>query len=116
MAKVKKRTWVTKRGESREAWVVDYSDQFGVRRLKTFELKKDADAFLVTARHQVKLGTHTASSTSKRLGEAWELWIADSEANGLEMSTVRQRRQLLTHHIKPFIGSLRLAELNKPAL
>jgi len=116
MAKVKRRKWTTKQGEGREAWVVDYSDQHGVRRLKTFDLKKDADAFLVTARHEVKLGTHTAASTSKTLGEAWELWIADSEANGLEMSTVRQRRQLLTHHIKPFIGGLKLAELNTPAL
>ena len=116
MAKVKKRTWVTKQGESREAWVVDYSDQHGVHRLKTFELKKDAEAFKVTAQHEVKLGTHTAARTSKTLGETWELWIADSEANGLERSTVRQRRQLLTHHIKPFIGGLKLAELNTPLL
>src|SRR4029450_4371485 len=44
-----------------------------------------------------ELNGDTAASTSKTLGEAWELWIADSEANGLEMSTVRPRRQLLTH-------------------
>jgi integrase len=49
MAKVKKRKWVTKQGEHREAWMIDYSDQQGTRRLKTFERKKDADAFLVTA-------------------------------------------------------------------
>jgi integrase len=116
MAKVKKRKWVTKQGEHREAWMIDYSDQQGTRRLKTFERKKDADAFLVTARHEVKLGTHTAASTSKTLNETWQLWIDDSEANGLEMSTVRQRRQLLTHHIKPFIGGLKLAELNTPLL
>jgi integrase len=116
MAKVKKRKWVTKQGEGREAWIVDYTDQQGTRRLKTFTTKKEADAWLVQARYEVKLGTHTAASTSKTLGEAWELWIADSEANGLEVSTVRQPRQLLTHHIKPFIGGMKLAELNTPLL
>ena len=40
MATVKKRIWTTKQGESREAWICDYTDQGGVRRQKTFAKKK----------------------------------------------------------------------------
>ncbi len=36
---VRKRAWTTPRGEQKEAWVVDYVDQAGKRRLKTFAKK-----------------------------------------------------------------------------
>ena len=42
---VRKRTWKTAAGEERHAWIVDYADQAGKRRMKTFRLKKEADAF-----------------------------------------------------------------------
>jgi hypothetical protein len=42
---VRKRTWTTGAGDAREAWVAAYTDTNGVRRLKTFARKKDADAF-----------------------------------------------------------------------
>jgi hypothetical protein len=40
---VRKRKWVTSKGEQREAWIVDYADHDG-RHIETFERKKDADA------------------------------------------------------------------------
>jgi integrase len=40
---IRKRTWKTTKGDAKEAWVVDYVDQAGKRRLKTFSKKKDAD-------------------------------------------------------------------------
>ena len=49
---VRKRRWTT-RGLERTAWVVDYTDVTGTRRLKTFDTKKAADAWSVTARHEV---------------------------------------------------------------
>ena len=42
---VRKRAWTTRRGERREAWIVDYVDQDGGRHIETFERKKDADAY-----------------------------------------------------------------------
>ena len=45
LVSVRKRQWVTGKGEPREAWVVDYVDTAGKRRLKTFTRKKKADAF-----------------------------------------------------------------------
>ena len=41
---VRKREWTTRKGERREAWIVDYVDQQGDRHIQTFERKKDADA------------------------------------------------------------------------
>jgi integrase len=43
--------------------------------------------------------------------EAGELWIAQGETDGLEASTLRQYRQHLDFHLKPFIGAVKLAEL-----
>jgi integrase len=42
---VRKREWATTQGEQREAWIVDYFDAGGTRRLKTFKRKKEADAW-----------------------------------------------------------------------
>jgi integrase len=114
MAKVKERVWTTKNGETRTAWIADYRDQQGVRRLKTFQRKKDADAWLDQAKQEIRQGTHTAVSTSKTVAEAVVLWVEESVASGLETSTIKQRQAHLAHHIKPFIGSIKLASLTTP--
>ena len=36
--------WVTSKGDEKEAWVVDYADLEGERRVETFSKKKAADA------------------------------------------------------------------------
>jgi hypothetical protein len=41
---VRRRTWITKAGERREAWIVAYTDH-GTRHIATFERKRDADAY-----------------------------------------------------------------------
>jgi integrase len=114
MAKVKKRTW-TSGGEEKTAWVADYFDQAGTRRLKTFKTRKAADAWLVSARGEVAQGTHTPASASPTVARAGEDWIAQGETDGLERSTLRQYRQHLDYHIVPLIGAVRLAELT-PAM
>jgi integrase len=57
MAKVKKRSWTTAKGEARQAWQVDFSDTEGIRQRKQFETKRDADAFRVELEGQLKSGT-----------------------------------------------------------
>jgi integrase len=114
MASIRKRLWKDQKGTERSAWVVDYFDQSGKRRLKTFATKKAADEWAVTALHEVRQGTHTPASTSKTVAEAWELWIADCEAGGLETSTIRQRKQHLKDHVAPYLGAVKLAELTTP--
>jgi integrase len=114
MASIRKRKWNDKHGVEQTAWVVDYFDQSGSRRLKTFRTKKEAEDWRNTAVMEVKQGIHTPASSSKTVAEAWALWIAHCEAEDLERSTIRQRRQHLNLHIKSFIGNVKLADLTTP--
>ena len=111
MAKIRKRTWTNSKGEQ-TAWIADYTDQDGKRHIKTFKTKKAATAWLVTAQGEVAQGVHTPESSSITVADAGEIWIAQAKTDGLEASTIRQYRQHLSYHIKPLIGSLKLAELS----
>jgi integrase len=108
---VRKRLWTTRRGESKEAWIVDYIDQDGDRHIETFERKKDADAFHATVRVDVSKGIHTAPAKSPTVAEAAESWIKRVEADGRERTTVRQYRQHINLHIMPRLGRIKLAHL-----
>jgi integrase len=113
MATIRKRNWTTK-GTKRSAWVCDYFDQAGTRRLATFGTRREAEAWSVETLHQVAAGTHTAASVSITVGECFRRWIEHCEAEGLEFGTIRQRRQHLQLHIENFIGRTRLADLTLP--
>jgi integrase len=112
---VRKRSWVTVAGESREVWAVAYTDQAGVRRLKHFARRRDADVYESEVKTQVRAGTHTASSVSPTITEAAADWIKSVELEGREATTVTQYRQH-AHHIIDRIGSAKLANLTTPAL
>lgn len=111
---VRKRTWTTPKGEEKTAWVVDYVDAAGTRRLKTFTKKKEADAFASKADVEVREGVHVADSASVTVEKAGSLWIASGENAGLERSTINQRKSHLENHIKPLIGSMLLSKLTLP--
>lgn len=113
---VRKRDWTTPKGVAKSAWVVDYVDTTGKRRLKTFRLKKDADQFAATAAVEVREGTHVADSASVTVEKAGSLWIASGESAGLERSTINQRKSHLAHHIVPLIGQVLLSKLTVPAV
>src|SRR5689334_9516958 len=108
---VRKRAWKTAKGEERAAWVVDYVEQNGTRKLKTFKRKKEADAFAATANVEVREGTHVADSDSITVSEAGALWIASAEKAGLERTTLDQYRQHLRLHIEPVLGRTLLSRL-----
>ncbi len=110
---IRKRTW-TSGGTERKAWVVDYQDQTGKRRLKTFRTKKAADSWATDTLYQVKAGMHTAESASVTVKEAGEGWIIQARHDGLERSTVTQYRQHLDLHITPFLGAKKLSQLTGP--
>ncbi|MGD0188126.1 MAG: tyrosine-type recombinase/integrase [Roseiarcus sp.] len=113
---IRKRTWKTPDGAENTAWVVDYVDQKGKRRLKTFERKKDADDFHATARIEVKSGIHTPDSSSVTVEEAGERWIAACVSAGLERTTIDAYRSHLDLHIVPFLGSRKLPSLTIPMI
>ena len=109
---IRKRKWTTGSGEAKEAWVVDYVDQQGKRRLKTFAKKKEADAFETTMRGEVVAGTHVADSATLTVAVAGAKWIESCAALGLERTTLDQYRQHLELHIVPFMGRTKLSQLS----
>ena len=110
---VRKRTWITSKGEHKEAWVVDYEDQTPKRRLKTFAKKKAADNFAATANVEIRAGIHTADSASKTIAEAGKLWLETGDKAGLERSTLAAYRQHLKLHIA-YLGNVKLSQLSAP--
>ena len=113
---VRKRKWTTRKGAEKEAWIVDYVDQGDVRRLKTFDRKKDADAFEATTTVEVSEGTHVADRASVTVKEAGDMWIASAKRAGLERTTLDQYLQHLRLHIEPMLGRTLLSRLNAPTV
>ena len=111
---VRRRSWTSPAGEQKEAWVVDYRDQYGHRHIKTFDRKKDADAYHDTTRVDVRAGTHTAPSRSVTVAEAGKLWLTSATNAGLERATLAGYQQHLKFHILPLIGEVKLAQLTVP--
>src|SRR5271166_2898961 len=111
---VRKRAWTTSKGVEKEAWVVDYVDQGGNRRLKTFTKKKAASSYAATATVEIRAGVHTADSASVTIAEAGRLWLGTGEQSGLERATVDQYRQHLRLHIEPYLGAVKLSQLSAP--
>ena len=111
---VRKRAWTISKGVEKEAWVVDYLDQTGKRRLKTFAKKKAVDNFAATANVEIRAGVHTADSASITIREAGRLWLETGENAGLERSTLDAYRQHLRLHIEPYLGNLKLSQLSAP--
>ena len=105
---VRKRKWTTAKGETREAWIVDYVDQQGDRHIETFERKKEADAYHDQVGVDVRAGLHTAPTKSPTVRQAAEL-------EGREASTLAQYRQH-ARHITERIGNYKLANLTTPGL
>jgi integrase len=115
VASIRKRTWQAKDGE-KTAWVADYVDQARRRHIKTFKLKKDAEAWLDEAKLEVKRGIHTPAKASITVAGAGAAWIEQAEVDGLERSTVREYRRHVERHINPFLGHITLAELTPASI
>ena len=112
---VRKRKWVTRKGEAKEAWVVDYSDADGERHIETFKRKKEADTYAQQIGVDIRAGTHTPVSKSITVAKAAEDWIAYAELEGRERATVAAYRQH-AKHIGDRIGNVKLASLTTPRI
>jgi integrase len=107
---VRKRKWITRRGEAKEAWIVDYLLD-GKRHVETFDRKKDATDRMAKVRLDIGKGIHVAISNSITVAEAAQNWLKAREADGVERSTLRQYKQHVDLHIVPRLGNVRLAKL-----
>jgi integrase len=118
MASIRKRTWKSG-GQLKTAWIADYFDQAGRRHIKTFKTRKEADGFMVKARHQVSQGTHVADRATVSVSEAVDTWLEVCEKvgrRGREPVEPHTLRVYKTHgrHIKDIIGSTKLNRLSGP--
>jgi integrase len=112
---IRQRTW-TSGGKQKTAWVCEYYDAARKWRLKTFRTKKEAQDFESTARVDIKQGKHVADSASITVEEAGKLWIKTGEESGLVWSSLKQCREHLRLHIKPFLGSTKLSKITVPVV
>jgi integrase len=113
---VRKRAWITRLGEPREAWIVDYTDQQGARHIHTFQRKKDADAYHATVKVDVHQGVHTVPNRSIAVAEAAADWIRYAKLEKLEAATIAGYQQHVDKHIVPRLGATKLATLTTPRI
>ncbi|MEH3117076.1 MAG: site-specific integrase [Methylorubrum populi] len=119
MASVRKREW-TRDGKKKSAWVVDFKDERGKRALKTFTMKKAADAFLQKTQQQIEVGTFVADGNSVIFEAATADWLehcrkraermAGLSRSGVEMYDIAIRRAL-PHIGQKLITKVRLADI-----
>ena len=98
---VRKRKWITRRGDAKEAWIIDQVDQRGERHIKTFVRKKDTDAHHARVAVDLSKGTHTPESRSLTVKQAAEQWLTTAEIEKLERSTIEHYRTHVIKHIVP---------------
>jgi integrase len=110
---VRKRSWIAKSGEPREAWVCDYFAN-GRRHIRTFARKGDAVAYHAKVTVDVARGIHTPESRSRSVAYAAEQWLAAAGLEQLERSTLDHYAAHVRKHINPRIGHVKLASLTAP--
>lgn len=114
MATVRKRTW-THKGASREAWVVTYSDGAGARRLKTFDKKRDADAYRTRVESELSEGNHVAVSKANTVATVAQRYIEHNERRMRDGDIGRARfvaiESAIRLHVVSALGGLPYADL-----
>jgi len=113
---VRKREWTSPNGETAQAWIVDYKAQDGKRHLKTFQRKKDADAYHARVTVDVAAGVHTAESGSLTVAEAARQWLDFVALEGRERATLAQYERHVRLHMDPHLGTDKLARLTTPRI
>lgn len=95
MATVMKREW-TYNGVKKSAWIVRYLDDAGIKRQKTFEKKKEADAYRDQVRQEILQGTHVAKAASLTVAELSEHYLRLAEDRVKDGRIGRTRLRVLT--------------------
>src|SRR5262249_43041558 len=94
-------TWRNADGSQGEAWVVAYTDFEGKRRIRSFEKKRDADAFHASVAGELRAGLHVPDSQSVTVAEAGRLRLEGCGQPG-------------ERHIPPVVGAVKLSRLTVP--
>jgi integrase len=119
MASVRRRTWKTAKGETKAAWVVDYTDSRADRQRKHFLNKKTADAFRIQIEGQMQAGTYRSDADRVTVKEVCESFL--EHCSGRHERDERMTRKMLVvykghlnnHILHPDygIGNFKLSQL-----
>lgn len=115
MASIRKRTinWTTEGGESRatERYQADFYDRSGQRHRRMFDLKKDAQRWLDEQTAGLVTGQWADPRAGKESVRAYgERWL---ERQVLAHNTVATYGTILSNHIYPTLGNMRMADVNR---
>lgn len=114
MASVRKRVWVHK-GVEKTAWVVDYTDQQGKRRMRTEKTKKEADKAKLRIEMEIERGEHVATAQTKTVKEVCDNYLLHYEQRKkdgtISYATLKQAMSGIGAHIVPVLGALKFSEL-----
>lgn len=89
MAKIRKRSWKTATEIKKTAWVVDFTDNRGVRGRKQFSLKAEAESFRIDLETKLRQGLSTVSMRSP---------FDDVAEDYLRQCALRVKNDSMTNH------------------
>jgi integrase len=113
---IRKRSWTTRKGETKTAWMADYYDQNGERHRRNFATKKAADSWLVDTSIDIKSGVHIPDRDSITVKQAARLWLERRQLRGTERGSLRVYDQYARLYIEPLLGKKRLVQLSPPLI
>jgi len=119
MASVRKRKW-THNGVDKEAWVVQYTKPNGKPGIKTFQKKKEADAFRDKEAIQIQRGELISVQDSVTVEFVANEWLKECErrnkSGNLSGYTLNSYRYQATHNIIPSLGSFKITSIQRQQL
>ena len=98
MAKVRKRSWTTGKGERRTAWTVDFVDAQGGRQRRQFATKREADDFRVQAEGEVRAGTFRSGADKTTIKEVAEAYLEHCRGRA------ERGEKMTRHHLETVEG------------
>lgn len=101
MASIRKRKWITAKGEARTAWRVDFVDASGNRDRRQFPSKGEADAFRVEIEGQLRSGTFRADAAKVTVKEVADLFLEHCR------SRMKRRERMTRGNYQFYEGHLR---------
>lgn len=93
-------------------WLCDYRDQFGKRRARQFQTKREARSFLADALGDIGKGSYVHAAESPTLEDSIQAWLANCETrigmggeDNIERATYEDYRgKVLNHILNPDYG------------
>lgn len=100
---IRKRVWTTAGGDTKTAWLVDFTDQNGKRKARQFATKKEAITFETDARADVRDRKYVHAHdnpTVERVKKDWFDYLDSRQKAGeMEAATVEDYKSKLNLHV-----------------